>query len=259
MYEQYRIRRVRIYAYPGAHMTNDLRIKAKVLARVDRDNFKPYSAKATLGFVASATNTVTKMLPDCRKQLIADYQPICKPFLPGGAISDGRQLPNPLSWMAIRDVNSNYRFVYDEWLGCQMALLLPDENFPPEAAPEIALQVRVDVQFRGRVYNNIDYTVTDLTQPKPSDVSDTQDHLRNALLTGVYFPMSGFENINIANIGTDPTIDATGCQYRDQATQNIYEIVSWDNTTWTYNADQVLLNLSSERHFIDLSQMDTSE
>jgi hypothetical protein len=238
MYEQYRIRRVRIYATPGKNFTNDIRIKTKVLARVDRDNFKPYSSANALGVLSSSSNTVTKLLPDCAKVLLCDFNPVCKPYLPGQSTSDGRQLPPTLSWMALRDVNSNKRFSYDEWLGATIGLVTPDESYQPTTSPTIALTIRLDIQFRGRIFNTVSYSSSSITLTKPSEITGSMSDMKNSFLTGAYHPLDGFATINVANIGTDLSINALGYKFRINATNIIYVVDAWDNATLTWGASE---------------------
>jgi hypothetical protein len=153
-------------------------------------------------------------------------------------MSDGRQLPNNLSWMALRDVNSNLRFEYDEWLGAVIALLTPDESYTPQNAPQISLQIRLDIQFRGRVFNQAVYETQSLTQAPPSDIYGTMEQMRNSFLTGEYFPLEGFDTINVANIGHDLSINAVGYKFRINSTGKIYTVDTWNNPTLTWSASE---------------------
>lgn len=238
IYEQYRIRRCRIYVTPGKNFTNDIRIKSKILSRVDRDNFKPYSSANSLGALTSASNTIVKLIPDSTKLLVADFNPVCKPYLPGQSMSDGRQLPNSLSWMTLRDVNSNKRFQFDEWLGAVVGLITPDESYTPQNAPTITLQIRLDIQFRGRIFNQAVYSTQSLTEAKPSEIYGSMAQMRTDFLTGVYHPLEGFDTINVANIGTDLSIDAIGYKFRINSTGKIYVVDLWNNDLLAWGASE---------------------
>jgi len=243
-YEQFKIRRIRAYVMPGTNMTNDIRIKSKCLARVDTDNFVPGSTATTLGYLMASSNTVSKMLPDARQVLVADWNPTCKPFLQGASTDNGRQLPNALSYMAIRDTNGNPQYQNYEWRGLQMALITPDDSsFSASSYPSLSVRVRIDVQFRGRVSTNTVFSSQSITQPNdiptpdPFDLTGSFDEIRNSLLTGAYVPIGpNWNTVNIANIGTDLTIDLTGAVFRD-STQELYTILEWSNSTLSWGAN----------------------
>lgn len=243
IYEQFKIKRVRVYVTPGANMTNDIRIRSKALARVDTDNFQPGSTASTLGYLLASSNTVTKMLPDAVEKCIADWNPTCKPFLAGQATDNGRQLPNNLQWMAIRDNNGNLQFQNYEWKGAQIALVTPDSGFNTNSFPHIHLKVRIDAAFRGRVSTATVFHTAAITEPNdilpPSyDLTGSFDDVRTNILTGVWFPIGPeWNSINVANVGTDLNLDLTGFQFRIQSTMVVYQIQEWDNGTLSFGAN----------------------
>jgi hypothetical protein len=169
---------------------------------------------------------------------MADFNPVCKPYLGGQSTSDGRQLPPTISWMAMRDVNSNKRFTYDEWLGATLALVTPDESYQPNNAPHITLQIRLDVQFRGRIFNQVTYSSQSITASKPSEITGSMADMRTNFLNGTYHPLDGFSTINVANIGTDLSINALGYKFRINSTQKVYIVDLWDNTTLAWGASE---------------------
>jgi len=223
-------------------MSNDIRIRSKVLARVDTDNFQPGSTASTLGYLMASSNTVSKMLPDAREVCVADYHPTVKPFLAGQATDNGRQLPNNLSWMAIRDNNGNLQFPNYEWKGAQIAVTTPG-SFSPSEAPHIHLRVRLDICFRGRISTATVFHTEAITEPNdippPTyDVNGSFDDIRNGILTGALFPIGPeWNSINVANVGYDLNLDLTGFQFRDQSTMTVYTIELWENATQSYGAN----------------------
>lgn len=243
VYEQFKIKRVRVYVTPGANMTNDIRIRSRAMARVDTDNFQPGSTATTLGYLMASSNTVTKMLPDAREALLADWNPTCKPFLAGQATDNGRQLPNNLQWMAIRDNNGNLQFQNYEWKGCQIALVTPDAGFTTDF-PALHVRVRIDVSLRGRistatVFHTSSITEPNDTQPPSYDLAGQFTDVRNNILTGVWFPIGPeWNTINVANVGTDLNLDLTGFQFRVQSDMKVYTIQNWNNEDTSFGASE---------------------
>jgi hypothetical protein len=231
-YEQYRVKRIRIFGMPGSYMTNDIRLKSEVLCRVDPDSFSPGSTASNLGLLAAASNTVTRRLNDSvAGTLIADYQPVCHPYQGGASQSDGRVLPNSLSWMMLRDTNSTIRFHLDEWKGAQLALTMPDEGF--SNYPHMQLRFKVDIEFRGRQIHGASYVIQNLTDPKPNDVEEELSLLRTWFLTGEIHPLSGWETVNVANIGISVFgPELIGKTYRVNANTTFFEITSGDATSF---------------------------
>jgi len=243
VYEQFKIRRCRVYVTPGAHMTNDIRIRTKALARVDTDNFQPGSTPTVLGYLMASSNTVTKMLPDAAEVLMADWNPTCKPFLAGQATDNGRQLPNALSWMAIRDNNGNLQFNNYEWKGCQLAIVTPDSGFNTSSLPHIHVRVRLDIQLRGRISTATVFhssAVTEpINQPPSYDLTGQFADVRQNILTGIWFPIgSQWAGINVANVGHDLNLDLTGFQFRVQETMEVFTIEDWDNAETAFGANK---------------------
>lgn len=234
-YEQYRVRRIRIFGMPGAHMTNDIRLRTEILCRVDPDSFNSGSTAQNLGLLAASSNTVTKRLNDSPNgTLLCDYNPICHPYEAGASQSDGRVLANNLTWMMLRDTNSTKRFHLDEWKGAQMAITVPDESW--DYYPAMQLRFRIDLEFRGRQVHNATYSVLNLTEPKPAELEESLADLKNSLLTGLYHPVD-FTGINVANIGFSVFgPDLIDCKFRINATSIYYVIVGGDNTDYEANS-----------------------
>jgi len=232
-YEQYRVRRIRVYAAPGANMTNDIRIKTVLMARVDPDEFPGGSTASNLGLLTASSNTVSKKLNDSVEgTLLADFNPICHPYKAGSSTSDGRMLPNNLSWMMLRDGNDQYRYHLDEWRGCYMALTIPDGS-DVSTQVKVQLRFRIDLEFRGRQVHGASFTSLNITEPKPVEFTDSLVNLRNGFLTGQYQPIDGWTTINVANIGTSVLgPDLIDCTYRRNSDSVYYKIITGDDTEY---------------------------
>lgn len=237
LYEQYRLRRVRIYVMPGKNFTNDLRIVSQVAARVDTDFLPNTSTKTSLGTLLASSNCVVRSLRDNGMTLVADYNPICQAF-DSDAITDGRQFPNNLCWMTMKDGNGNISYIYNQWTGATVALMLPDSQWASGKEPQISMKIRVDMEFRGRTMAAANFAVGDSTISPPADLSETQELLRTKLLNGTYTPLD-MGSINVANINSSVTdaelIDKTFRDNTPNPTVN-YKIVSASSPT---GADRV--------------------
>jgi hypothetical protein len=208
IYEQYRVRRVRVYAVPGDNFTNTLRMRSTVLSRVDRDAFKPGSTTTTLGYLSASSNTKMSMLSDLRPTKLGDFQPCCHPYKAGESQSDGRIMPN-VTWMSLRDDNSNLRFHLDEWHGMQVALIVAGFNGIPTNAPTLGLRICVDYEFRGRAITDMTYSPVNVTMendiPVTYDLTQSLSDLKSGILTGSITNLSsGFSSINVGNIWGAP-------------------------------------------------------
>jgi len=243
VYEQFKIRRCRVYVTPGANMTNDIRIRTKAMCRVDTDNFQPGSTPTVLGYLMASSNTVTKMLPDAAEVLMADWNPTVKPFLAGQSTDNGRQLPNALSWMAIRDNNGNLQFNNYEWKGAQLAIVTPDANFSTNNLPHLHVRVRLDIQLRGRVSTATVFHASNITEelsePISFDLNGVFTDVRTNILNGSWFPIgTNWNTINVANVGHDLNLDLTGFKFRVQATMKVYTIQDWNNAEQAFGANE---------------------
>lgn len=233
MYEQYRVRRIRVYASPGANMTNDLRIKTQIMARVDPDSFFAQSTGAALGLLTGSSNTVTKRLNDTPDgTLLADFNPVVHPFMAGQSQTNGRMLLNNNCWMMLRDGNSTSRYHLDEWRGVQMGFTIPDGT-DVDFTIKVQLRFRIDLEFRGRQVHGASYQSTELTLPKPADFVDSLANLKNGFLTGLYQPIDGWSNINVANLGHSVFgPDIIDCTYRRNSDSVYFRIISGDNSMY---------------------------
>lgn len=237
LYEQYRIRRVRIRAQVGKGYTNDERIRTLIGCRVDVDRQLNDVSIANVQSINCAENTVIKTFTERGNVLLADYRPknrMINTYLPP-------MLPNSLQYYPIADR------VDHRWKGATLTCMIPSPNIQPNSLG-ITVMTEVEVEFRGRItdpdiFSNL--TTFNQTAETPTyDINEPQLDLKNKLLTGSYFPISGFD-FNIGNIGTSVTsAEALGCKFRDQSTMKIYEILMWKDDYSDYGANEVLENIT---------------
>lgn len=231
LYEQYRIRRVRIRAQVGKGYTNDQRIQTLVGCRVDVDRQIETATVANVQSINCAENTVIKTFTERGNVLLADYRPqnrMINEYMPP-------MLPNRFQYFPIQDA-PNHR-----WKGATVTTMLPDPSIMPNSLG-ITIITEVDIEFRGRVTQPVIFsdlqTINLGEQPESYDIEESQEWLRTGLLTGVLFPMSGFESINIANIGHTVTPEEImGAQFRIQQDMTVYSIAMYNNDTWTFGAN----------------------
>jgi hypothetical protein len=225
LYEQYRVRRVRVRATPGNGYTNDLRLKTYVVARVDVDKQDSSGTISSLKALINAENSVTKTMIERGNVLLCDFKPQCRI----NSTASLPVLPNSLQFYPISDYNTHI------WKGAVLGAFLPEPSLGRNI--NLTLSCEVDVEFRGRVTNPTLFTTEHLNQDPPPaqpDQSGTLAELKNGLLTGALFPISGF-TFNIGNIGHSVTAEeALDCVYRDQSTMIKYVITIYDteNDYW---------------------------
>jgi len=240
LYERYRIRKVVVRAQVGKGFTNNDRLKTYCVARVDVDNQLSSASVPNLQSLLNAENTITKTFTERGNVLLATYRPQCRtatsiamPFL-----------PNQMQWYNISDLVKNV------WKGVTIACVIAEPNIQP-GEKAITLTFEYDVEFRGRVttpsllnltsmYNHVPIEDSVLEQsqkfvlpsdPLPEyDLTTSQDDMRTNFLTGVYHPGSGFETINVAQIGISVTSEEiVGARFRDNPTGKWYIVAHYAN------------------------------
>jgi len=225
LYEQYRIRRIIVRTTPGSGYTNDLRLKTYVTARVDVDQQFAETNISNLKALINAENSVTKTLIERGNVLLCDFKPQCRI----NSTASLPVLPNALQFYPIGDYPTHI------WKGAIVGALLPEPSIG--LGLSLTLSAEVDVEFRGRVTNPVLFTSEHLNQDVPPvqpDQSGDLASLKNGLLTGTLFPISGF-TFNVGNIGHSVTAaEALDCVYRDQSTMIKYVITVYDveNDYW---------------------------
>lgn len=234
LYEQYRIRKINVRAQVGKGYDNDKRIKTIVGCRVDVDQQDTTATVANLQAINSAENTILRTFTNRGNILLAKYRPQCR------VLTDQSTpiLPNQLQFYPVEGVKQHV------WKGVIATCMIPEPSIEPNSLA-ITLMAEVDVEFRGRVTNpeifGTTNTVNQTEETTTYDLEGPQDELRIFFLQGHAFPISGFENINVANIGHSVTpAQIMGAVFRDQSSGNHYEIVHYVNEPeWVYGANQV--------------------
>jgi len=228
LYEQYRIRRVIIRATPGKGFNNSMRMKTYMCARVDVDQQNDSALITNIKSLINSENSVLKTFIERGNVKLCDYQPQCRV----NTTASLPILPNNLNWYPLNDYATHI------WKGAIVAAFLPEPSL--QAGVSVTLTAEVDVEFRGRVSNPIlftsEYINQTLTAPVP-DMTGSLDELRTGLLTGTLFPMSGFENVHVGNIGTTTTAgQILNAHIRVQSTMIVYYISAYSQEDQTYAA-----------------------
>jgi len=228
VYEQYRIRRAIVRCNPGKGYTNDLRLKTYVTARVDVDQ-QPLSANiSSLKSLINAENSVTKTLIEKGNQLMCDYKPQCRV----DTTASLPLLPNALQFFPINDYTTHI------WKGATLAAFLPEPSLEPPGI-EMTISCEVDIEFRGRVSSPTLFTSEHLNQDAPPvipDLTGTLDELRNAFLTGGFFPLEVYP-FSFGDIPTGVTASMIlDKKFRDQSTLKKYYISAYDTANNSYQA-----------------------
>jgi hypothetical protein len=223
-YEQYRIRKVKVRAQVGKGYTNDRRIKTLIGARVDVDNQPHNITTQNLQMVNASENTVIKTFTERGNILLATYRPQCRV----NTTASLPILPNRLQFYPISDHETHV------WKGCTTTCMIPEPSLGSDSLG-ITLIAEVDVEFRGRISNQIVFSSTTINQgveSVPYDIEESQADLRNKLLTGAYVPLTAWP-INIGNIGSSVTSDQIiGLTFRRTSDMTEYEIKMYADTIY---------------------------
>jgi hypothetical protein len=165
IYEQYRVKRIRLRAQVGTGYTNDRRIKSYMAARVDVDNQNTTSTLTNVQSLLFSENTSLKTFTERGNVLLADFRPLARI-----SISNNSQplLNNNLQWYPTNDV------LLHTWKGVNIAALIPEVGLQPNELA-ITLTLEVDVAFRGRI--------TDASQFPP-----TTTIFQNQIRSGEFSP-----------------------------------------------------------------------
>jgi len=222
MYEQYRIRRAIVRCTPGRGYTNDMRLKTYITSRVDVDK-QPLTTNITsLKSLINAENSVTKTMIERGNLKLCDFKPQCRV----NTTASMPMLPNALQFYPTDDHATHV------WKGATVAVFLPEPSL--QTGVTITLSCEIDLEFRGRVSSPALFVSDHLNQETPVPTPDILVDLatfRNNILTGVWFPMGGFENVNVANIGHTVSADQiVGAKIRVQSDMKIYDLYAFSQT-----------------------------
>lgn len=240
LYEQYRIRKMTVRAQVGVGYTNDRRITTLVGCRVDVDKQLTAATVDNVQAINASENTVIKTFTEKGNVTLATFRPQCRV----NSTFSSPILPNKLQYYPIGDASTHI------WKGATVTAMIPDTSliFPDQLG--ITLMTEVVVEFRGRITNPAIFTgLNTINQSGPVatyDIQESQDDLRTGLLTGAYFPISGFSNINIGNIGFTVTPgQIIGAVFRVQSTMKKYVIEMYKSDNSDYGANQELVQIIS--------------
>jgi hypothetical protein len=227
VFEQYRVRRVRIRALPGRGFTNALRLKTFVASRVDVDHQDTSSTISNLKSLINAENSVIKTMIEKGNILLADFQPQCRV----NTTASLPILPNRLQFYPVADYETHI------WKGAIIGAFHPEVN--SQTGTSITLSAEVEVEFRGRVTAPHLYTTEHLNQTAPPptpDLTGTLDELRNRLLTGQYVPI-GTTWPSIGNIGhTVTSSEMLDQRFRESSTQKVFYVSEYSQESDTWSA-----------------------
>jgi len=162
LYEQYRVRRVRVRASIGNGYTNDDRLKTFVAGRVDVDNQPTASTLANVQSLLYSENTVTKTFTERNLLLLADFKPTNRP-----AVTNYSQpvFPNMIEWYPTQDV------LLHTWKGTTLAALIPEVLAPNSR--NLTITIEADIEFRGRITDTTSFTTRSIlnTRNEPNVAS----------------------------------------------------------------------------------------
>jgi len=147
LYEQYRVRRVRVRASIGNGYTNDDRLKTFVAGRVDVDNQPTASTLGNVQSLLYSENTVTKTFTERNLLLLADFKPANRP-----TVTNYSQpvFPNTIEWYPTTDV------LLHTWKGTTLAALIPEVLTPN--SKNLTITIEADIEFRGRITDATSFT-----------------------------------------------------------------------------------------------------
>lgn len=164
IYEQYRIRRIRIRAQVGKGYNNDLRLKTILAARVDVDNQDTASTPQNFKSLVNAENSVVKTFTERGNILVADYRPIM--FDTNFTSNDTQPiLGSNQQWYRIIGADKH------QWRGAVLGAAIPDTSIQPGAV-SITLWQEIDIEFRGRIQEPGTFTTSNLIDRPVPEVND---------------------------------------------------------------------------------------
>jgi hypothetical protein len=160
-YEEYRVRRVTVYAQPGVGYTNDDRIKSSIFAKVDVNSQPTVATLDNLNSVICSEASVNRTFTERSNVKLADFRPIC--FSTGGIGASSRPiLPSAVQWYNIDERGSHL------WRGCTVAPILTDNSIQPNTKG-VTVWVEVELEFRSRRPDFTNFTRV------PQTIEDTDE------------------------------------------------------------------------------------
>jgi len=172
-YEEYRVRRVTVYAQPGVGYTNDRRIKSSIFSRVDVNSQPTAASLDNLNSVICSESSVNKTFSERSNVKLADYAPIC--YSTGGSGSGSRPiLPSRDQWYNI-DERPNHL-----WRGATVCPIITELLLSPgDLAMTLWVSVELDFRSRRPDFASLSLRALDLQtideKPVPSQDDDDMD------------------------------------------------------------------------------------
>jgi hypothetical protein len=165
MYEQYKVKRIRLRAQVGKGYTNDRRLQTYIATRVDVDTQNTTSTLTNVQSLLFSENTSLKTFTERGNILLADFRPLARI-----AISNNSQplLNNNMQWYPTKDV------LLHTWKGINLASIIPETGLSPNELA-ITLTLEVDVAFRGRITDASQFSANIFqSEPTTSALPQTQ-------------------------------------------------------------------------------------
>lgn len=155
-YEEYRIRRVTVFAQPGQGYTNDNRIKSSIFARVDVNNQNTAVTTESLNQLICSESSVNRTFTERSNIKLVDFKPICYT-----ADSPARPILNSaLQWYDLSERDSHL------WRGATVGPVIPEPNLTPNSLA-VTLWVDVEIEFRTRSPDFANFSAFNLASIQP--------------------------------------------------------------------------------------------
>jgi hypothetical protein len=151
-YEEYRIRRIRVRAQCGRGFTNDRRLKALLVSRVDTNYINSSDTWANVQSIVQSENSTIRTFTERGNVLIADFRPV---QFSASYPETVPTLNNPNQWYRLENSPQH------TWRGGVAALILPELGIQPNEI-SMNLILEVEVEFRGRIQSDTQYINTTL-------------------------------------------------------------------------------------------------
>jgi hypothetical protein len=147
-YEEYRIRRIRVRAQCGKGFTNDRRLKALLISRVDTNYINSADTWTNVQSLVQSENSTIRTFTERGNVMIADFRPIQFSTSYPNSVPT---LNSPNQWYRLENYQSH------TWRGGVAALILPETGILPNEV-SMNLILELEVQFRGRIQTDTQYT-----------------------------------------------------------------------------------------------------
>jgi len=169
-YEEYRVRRVQVFAQPGTGYTNDLRIKSSLFGRVDVNSQPTVTNIDNLNSVICSESSVNRTFTERSNVKILEYRPIC--YSSGSTGASSRPiLTSQLQWYNIEERSSHI------WRGATVCPVIPENNIQPNTL-SVTVWADVEIEFRTRRPDFAAFQLTSLQEELNAiEISDAEQQL----------------------------------------------------------------------------------